>query len=85
MRETAPGASLPLSRATWSAKAFLTAYRLRDASLRQRWKPLNSANAFRSDLQCRLDQRDLRRHAQRIIPLIPRSVGDIASAQPMQC
>jgi len=27
----------------------------------------------------------VRRHAQRIIPLIPRSVGDIASAQPMQC
>jgi hypothetical protein len=41
MKETAPGASLPLSRATWSAKAFLTAYRLRDAShlaaAQQRW------------------------------------------------
>ena len=60
MKETAPGASLPLSLATWSAKASLTAYRLRDASQRRRWKPLNSASAFRSGLHLRLDQRDLR-------------------------
>jgi hypothetical protein len=31
MKETTPGASLPLSLATWPVKASLTAYRLRDA------------------------------------------------------
>ncbi len=60
MKETTPGASLPFSRATWPAKAFLTAYRSRDASQRRRWKPLNSASAFRSGLHRRLDQEDLR-------------------------
>ena len=60
MKETTPGASLPLSLATWSAKASLTAYRLRDASQRRRWKPLNSASAFRSGFHRRLDQREMR-------------------------
>ena len=42
------------------ARASLTAYRLRDASQRRRWKPLNSASAFRSGFHRRLDQREMR-------------------------
>ena len=41
-------------------ESLLTAYRLRDASQRRRWKPLNSASAFRSGFHRRLDQREMR-------------------------
>ena len=66
MKETVPGASLPLSLETSSAQAFLTACRLRDASQRRRWKRLNSANAGGTEAPPMITARQLRSQSEAI-------------------